>query len=130
MLARRTKLAACALTTVALGICWRFAVPGLPEWAWKYGGSILWGTMAHFVVASVFARAPPRRAALIAAAVAVLVEVFRLHHTPELDAFRLTLAGRLLLGRVFSPWNVLAYWAGIVIGWVVQERLDARPRNN
>jgi hypothetical protein len=31
-----------------------------------------------------------------------------------LDAFRLTLPGGLLLGRIFSAWNMLAYGVGII----------------
>ena len=54
--------------------------------------------------------------ALIAAAIAVSVELFRLVHAPWLNTFRLTLPGALLLGRVFSLWDMLAYGAGIVLG--------------
>jgi Protein of unknown function (DUF2809) len=53
---------------------------------------------------------------LISALIAVCVELFRLLHTPWLDAFRLTLAGALLLGRIFSLWDMLAYGVGIVLG--------------
>jgi hypothetical protein len=35
-------------------------------------------------------------------------------HAPWLDAFRLTLPGALLLGRIFSLWNMLAYGVGIM----------------
>jgi hypothetical protein len=51
--------------------------------------------------------------ALIAAVIAVAVERFRLIHTPALDAFRLTLAGALLFGRIYSAWDMLAYGVGI-----------------
>jgi hypothetical protein len=37
-------------------------------------------------------------------------------HAPWLDAFRLTMAGALLLGRIFSLWDMLAYGAGTVFG--------------
>jgi Protein of unknown function (DUF2809) len=38
-------------------------------------------------------------------------------HTTWLDDFRLTTLGALLLGRVYSLWNMLAYAAGISWGW-------------
>jgi hypothetical protein len=57
--------------------------------------------------------------ALISDALAVGVELFRLVHTPWLDDFRLTTAGALLLGRVFSPWNMLAYGFGIGLGMLL-----------
>ena len=53
---------------------------------------------------------------MIAAVIAVGVELFRLVHTPWLDSFRLTMAGALLLGRIFSPWDILAYAVGIALG--------------
>jgi hypothetical protein len=31
----------------------------------------------------------------------------------------LTLAGALLLGRIFSPWDMLAYGVGIALGMVL-----------
>jgi hypothetical protein len=89
---------------------------GLPALVVKYGGSMLWGTMVFFLVAL----AAPRRSwlsvAAISALIAVSVELFRLVHAPWLDAFRLTLPGALLLGRIFLAWDVLAYGAGIVLG--------------
>ncbi|MCA6106405.1 ribosomal maturation YjgA family protein [Bradyrhizobium cenepequi] len=88
----------------------------LPAFVVKYGGSMLWGTMVFFLVASAAAGWSRRTAALVALAVAVGVELFRLVHTPWLDAFRLTTAGALLLGRVFSLWNIVAYAAGILLG--------------
>ena len=53
--------------------------------------------------------------AAISAAVAGLVELSRLYHSPGLDAFRLTPAGILLLGRVFDPWHFAVYWAAIAL---------------
>jgi len=86
---------------------------GLPTSIVKYGGSTLWGTMAFFLVAIAASHLSRRSIALISASIAVCVELFRLVHTPWLDAFRLTMAGALLLGRVFSPWDMLAYGVGI-----------------
>ena len=89
---------------------------GLPTSIVKYGGSVLWGTMVFFLVAMAAGRTPRTGIASIAGLIAIGVELFRLVHTPELDAFRLTAAGALLLGRVFSPWNMVAYGFGIAAG--------------
>ncbi|MBB2964173.1 DUF2809 domain-containing protein [Methylobacterium sp. R2-1] len=86
---------------------------GLPKEIVKYAGSVLWGAMVYGLVAFVRPAAATGRLVLVALIVAMLVELFRLVHTPALDAFRLTLAGQLLLGRIFSPWNILAYAVGI-----------------
>ena len=97
-----------ALRGVGLGL-------GLPAVVVKYGGSTLWGTMVFFLVAIAAARLSRRETAPMAAAIAICVELFRLVHAPWLDAFRLTLPGALLLGRIFSLWDLLAYGAGIVL---------------
>ena len=78
---------------------------GLPAFFVKYGGSMLWAAMVFFLVAIAASHRSRRSIASISAVIAVGVELFRLVHAPWLDAFRLTMAGALLLGRIFSPWN-------------------------
>jgi hypothetical protein len=95
-----------ALRRFGLGI-------GLPAIIVKYGGSILWGAMVFFLVALAIPRASRFQVVVFSATIAVVVELFRLLHAPWLDEFRLTLAGALLLGRIFSVWDILAYGAGI-----------------
>jgi hypothetical protein len=92
---------------------------GLPAFVVKYGGSALWATMVFCLVAMTAPARPRWRVALMSAAIAVGVELFRLVHAPWLDAFRLTTAGALLLGRIFSLWDVLAYGVGIILGMVI-----------
>ena len=98
---------------------------GLPATIVKYGGSVLWGTMLFLLVAIAGPRLSRRNVALISAVIAVCVELFRLVHAPWLDEFRLTLAGALLLGRIFSTWDILAYGAGIVLA-VALDRLAVK----
>ncbi len=87
---------------------------GIPGLVVKYGGSALWGAMVFFLVAIATPRLSRLHIAAVSIAIAVGVELFRLVHTPWLDDFRLTLLGALLLGRIFSVWNILAYVVGIV----------------
>jgi Protein of unknown function (DUF2809) len=89
---------------------------GLPFLFVKYGGSVLWGTMVFCLIATAAPARSPSNIAMISASIAICVELFRLVHAPWLDDFRLTTLGALLIGRVFSPWNMLAYGAGIVLG--------------
>jgi Protein of unknown function (DUF2809) len=117
------------LAIIAAGLALRrFGLgAGLPASIVKYGGSILWATMVFFltsILAGTLAsiaglRLPRWRIALISAVIAISVELFRLVHTPWLDTFRLTLAGALLLGRIFSPWDMVAYGAGIILGMLL-----------
>jgi hypothetical protein len=98
---------------------------GLPALVVKYGGSALWAAMVFFLVAMAASHLPRLTLALISATIAIAVELFRLVHAPWLDAFRLTLTGALLLGRIFSLWNLLAYGVGIVLAvWL--DRLGTR----
>jgi hypothetical protein len=92
---------------------------GLPAFVVKYGGSLLWGTMVFFLVAIATRDQLRPRIALMSISIAVCVELFRLVHAPWLDAFRQTMAGALLLGRIFSLWNMLAYGAGIALGMLL-----------
>jgi hypothetical protein len=69
--------------------------------------------MVFFLAAIPLTGRPRARIAAAALCLAIGVELFRLVHTPWLDDFRLTRAGALLLGRVFSPWNMVAYGGGI-----------------
>jgi len=95
---------------------------GLPSSVVKYGGSILWGTMVFLLVAMPARHRSRCHIAVVSAAIAIGVELFRLVHAPWLDAIRLTIAGALLLGRIFSPWDLLAYGAGIGLG-ILLDRL-------
>lgn len=127
--ARRSLIIARAglcLAIIACGLAlrgWGFGL-GLPAFVVKYGGSVLWGTVVFLLVAIAASRLSRPRIALIAAAIAIGVELFRLVHFPWLDTFRLTLPGALLLGRVFSVWNMVAYGVGIGLG-VMLDRLAA-----
>nr|WP_299495776.1 DUF2809 domain-containing protein [uncultured Rhizobium sp.] len=101
---------------------------GLPFPLVKYGGSLLWGMMLFWLVAMLLVRQPLGRVAVIAAVIAVVTELGRLYHTPWLDTFRLTLAGALLLGRIFSVWNILAYLLGIAAAALIERQLLARTQ--
>jgi hypothetical protein len=120
---RRSRVirAALCLCTIVCGIALRGYGPGLGLSAFvvKYGGSVLWGTMVFFLVALAAAKLSRPSIALISVLIAISVELFRLVHAPWLDAFRLTLPGALLLGRVFSTWNIVAYGVGIVLAMVL-----------
>jgi Protein of unknown function (DUF2809) len=129
-----------ALTLLRIGLCAAVIASGLalrgfgldlglPGGIVKYGGSILWATMVFFLVAIARPRWPRRSIALLSAVIAVSVELFRLVHTPWLDAFRLTLPGALLLGRIFSPWDIIAYGAGILLGMLLDRSLTPRAES-
>lgn len=107
--------------TIASGLTIRMAPLGLPNLVVKYGGSLLWALMIYWIISSARPRWALSQSAIVSGVIALSVELFKLYHTPSLDAFRLTLPGKLLLGRVFSSWDLVAY-AVAIIGGVVADR--------
>ena len=116
-----------AFAAIVAGVALRFAPLDMPDLVVRYGGSFLWAFMVYFLIAAVLANRRPLELALFAGVLESLVEFSRLYHTPGLDAFRLTLAGALLLGRVFNAWHFLVYWSAVAIaalldGFLIRRR--------
>lgn len=105
------------LGIVVGGLLWRRPELGLPPLAAKYGGSILWGAMVFFVVASLLPAARPAVIAGVAAIVAASVEFSQLIQWEWLDQFRRAAVGALLIGRTFTLWDIAAYWVGIAVAY-------------
>ena len=121
----RIRLLAAAMAVIVCGLCLRrFGYDvGLPFVAVKYGGSVLWGAMVYLLLAAAFPSRWHGYEVHIAILTVVLVELVRLVHFPALDAFRATTAGALLLGRVFSLWNIVCYVAGIGAAAIMAARV-------
>lgn len=116
-----------ALVIIAMGLGLRLMPLGLPFFVTKYGGSIMWGTMVYLLVKAFRPSMRVGAAAPIAFGISALTESSRLYHAPELDAFRQTFAGALLLGRVFSGWNILAYGAGVALAAITDRNIRLGP---
>ena len=124
---RRVTYAVLMLITVVAGLVWRMASLGLPPFWFKYGGSALWAIALYWLIAAWLPRWSAVGLGCLAGVVAAVVEFSRLWHVAVVDAFRLTLAGRLLLGRYFSLMNIAAYWVAIALAalldwWLVRGR--------
>jgi hypothetical protein len=111
------------VATMIAGLTIRFVPLGLPPIIVKYGGSMLWAPMIYWIISALLPSLRFLVAALITASLTTAVEFYKLHHSPALDAFRLTIPGILLLGRVFSAWDIVAYWFAILIGIFVDSAL-------
>lgn len=116
--------------TIAAGLMVRMAHFGLPGSLVKYGGSLLWALMVYWIVSTLRPFWPTLKSGIAAGVLAVSVELSQLHHSPALDSFRATGAGALLLGRVFSIWDIVAYLIAVALGaWVdhaIRRRLHRR----
>lgn len=130
------RRAVVAAAVIVVGLALRIFGPGLglPFAVTKWGGSILWAAMVYFLIALLAGarrgETSPRATSVATVAVAFVVEFSRLVHTPELDAFRLTPMGALLLGRVFSPWNLVAYLIGIGLAVMIDRGTLGFPRRS
>jgi hypothetical protein len=120
--------------TALAGLAIRFVPLGLPQSVVKYGGSMLWALMVCWIGSALLRSRQVLLVAVISGAVATAVEFFKLNRAPELDLFRLTLPGILVLGRVFSARDILAYWVAIGIGagidLSVGQRIAGEPSAN
>lgn len=112
-------------TLIVCGLIVRRAPLHLPEVVSKYGGSLLWGAMVYAIFVGLFPKRRPVEVGIVSGLFALAVELFKLIHSPALDAFRTTLAGQLLIGRFFSAADILAYWFAIGLFAFVDKRWEA-----
>ena len=115
MISRRLQALGWAALAIVVGLVWRLAPLHLPAFAYKYGGSMLYAAMIYWLLVAGFPRARVARVAASATLLCFVIEAFKLVHRPALDAFRMTLAGKLLLGRVFTVGALLAYAAAVCL---------------
>jgi hypothetical protein len=86
--------------------------------------------MVYWIISALRRSFSPAAAGMVAAFVATSVECLKLLHSPGLNAFRLTLPGVLLLGRVFSFWDVGAYWLVIFLGTLIDQQIRSGQRRS
>jgi hypothetical protein len=126
---RRGVCLGIALALIPVGIAWRNAPLHLPPFLYKYGGSVLWAALVYWLIAAILPRTGLATVVTAAGVIAALVEFSRLYRTPALDAFRVTLAGKLILGRIFSPRNIAAYWLAIAVSAALDWLATQNPTN-
>ena len=109
--------------TIFLGLASRRVDRYLPGMLHKNTGDVLWAIMAFWLWALFLPRRSTAAIAGITALFSLCVELFKLFHTPWLDALRDTLTGRLIFGYAFSWSNLLCYLTGILIAAILDVRL-------
>jgi hypothetical protein len=118
------------LITIPTGLAIRLLPLHLPWLLYKYGGSILWAVALYWFLAAILPRLRPLALATIATIIATLLELSRLIPIAPIDAFRLTFAGKILLGRYFSLKNIAAYLFAIILTATLDHRISAhRPQD-
>jgi hypothetical protein len=118
------------LITIPIGLAVRLLPLHLPWFLYKYLGSILWAVALYWFLATLLPKLRPRALATIAILIATLLELSRLIPIAPIDAFRLTFAGKILLGRYFSIKNIAAYILAIALTAALDHLFLARSRQN
>src|SRR5258707_8472078 len=116
------------LITIPIGLAVRFLPLHLPWFLYKYLGSVLWAIALYWFLAAILPKLRPIAVATLAILIATLLELSRLIPIAPLDAFRLTFAGKILLGRYFSIKNIAAYILAISVTATLDHSLLARDR--
>jgi hypothetical protein len=124
----RRSLTALAITliTIPIGLAVRLLPLHLPWFLYKYLGSTLWAVALYWFLATLLPRLRPPTLAALAIVVATLLELSRLVPIAAVDAFRLTFAGKILLGRYFSVKNIVAYVLAILVTAILDHFLLSR----
>ena len=121
------------LITIPIGLAVRFLPLHLPWFLYKYLGSTLWAAALYWLLATLLPKLRPQAIATLAILIATLLELSRLIPLAPIDAFRLTFAGKIFLGRFFSLKNIAAYLLAIVLTATVDnfllasESTDSQP---
>jgi hypothetical protein len=112
---RRITCLLLLLITIPIGLAVRFLPLSLPWFLYKYLGSFLWAVALYWFLAALLPKLRPPAIAALAIIIATLVEFSRLIAIAPIDAFRLTLFGKIILGRYFSVKNIVAYLLAIAV---------------
>jgi hypothetical protein len=118
------------LITIPIGLAVRLLPLHLPWFLYKYLGSTLWAAALYWFLATLLPKLRPLSVATIAILIATLLELSRLLPIAPIDAFRLTFAGKILLGRYYSIKNIAAYLLAIALAAILDNALIAPEFTN
>jgi hypothetical protein len=117
------------LLTIPIGLAVRFLPLHLPWFLYKYLGSTLWAIALYWFLATLLPKLRPLILATLAIPIATLLELSRLIPIAPIDAFRETIAGKILLGRYFSLKNIAAYLLAIALAATFDHLFLAHHQN-
>ncbi|MER7846064.1 DUF2809 domain-containing protein [Kitasatospora sp. NPDC096077] len=118
-LVARWPAAAAAVLTVAVGLGVRAVLPGDPA---KYAGDALYTVLVYALVVTVAPEVRPSRAALVAAGLSWLVELFQATGLPD-EWGRHSGLVHLVLGSTFNPPDLAWYLVGAAVAALVHRAL-------
>lgn len=114
--------------TVALGLASRRYPAVLPELVTTYAGDVLWASMVFWLLTLVRPSGEGRHLAVIAFAIAVVVEASQGYHAPWIDAVRALPLSALALGQGFLWSDIACYLVGVILAAWLDWALRTRRR--
>lgn len=96
------------------------------SWIHANAGDVLYAAFWLFAVKLIWPRLSARTAALAVFGCCTVIEFSQLLHSPLLDGWRRTTAGRLLLGSDFSVADIGCYGLGVTLAAILSRALETR----
>lgn len=119
---RRKRLVHAVLTLIVIiaGLSSR-QFPGLfPVALGKYPGDALWALMVFLLFGMAMPKASSARLAVLALGVSFFVEFSQLWQGSWINSVRHTRIGHLVLGSAFGWYDLIAYSAGVLVGYTAE----------
>jgi hypothetical protein len=116
----RMVYATAVVGVILLGLASRKFPWVFPAFLDQYPGDALWALMILLILGFIWPKLPSGRLALSALLVSFAVEFGQLYQPVWLRAVRQTDIGHLVLGSTFNPMDLVAYAAGICIGFTFE----------
>ncbi|MEW6708845.1 MAG: DUF2809 domain-containing protein [Candidatus Riflebacteria bacterium] len=126
----RIKLLIGMMATVFLGLFSRKIAGLTGVGALLYVGDALWAMMVYQCILFVSSNIEEKKAAILCMVISFAVEFGQLIHQPDLDRFRQTRIGHMILGNGFDSFDLLAYFLGIMTFYLIREFFRKRFLNN
>jgi len=115
----RLKYLMLAFGTMILGLASRSNELGIREFVTIYAGDTLWALLVFWLVRALKPSLPVLHSAFLATGFAYLIEFSQFYHAPWIDGIRSTTLGGLVLGFGFQLSDLICYFLGVCIGYVL-----------
>jgi hypothetical protein len=106
---------------IAIALFFRKTWTYLPNFINIWIGDYLWAIMLYCATMVIFLNFNKKKTSIALIVFCWLIESSQLWHTPWLDAFRNTTFGGLLLGHGFLWSDIMAYTAGVLSAYWIDE---------
>ena len=123
---RRRTFLALALATIAVGLGVHELGLGLSDTVSDISGDAIWAAMIFAWLGALWPRGALGSRAGLALVISWAVELSQIYHTPQLDAWRETTIGQLVLGSGFDVRDLGAYTLGVLAATMLELTVTKR----